>query len=1006
MNTVLSLRAILDSLVFGMSNIPGFSALSIPVFMSNYLFDLFSQFFAVLVIFALAIMSFDGLRRGKQSLREDLINLSLVIITVFVILNFKDESVTYGGTPSYGIVTLYAGLLEKGEDIADALTYALLYNTPTENQYSPNNKRPNASTPLKGIVGNSFFSVLFSNGEINKKALNDYLNEREKFIESQHSLLKVLFSQDSINTVMKNVFNFVKAPYVAAKAKKKRQGYVYGSGVMNIETTQLVRFYDKATDMGIPFDRTEQVIYTVTDGQTPDNSCMLISYYLPEQVENGNKIVIDFSNAGKVKNLINNLLSMKFSFILPDCKTVKSVEGPKELTYPFVLKDTLSSLHYFWDKIYKNMDAFYKNQNLKKMFIPDNEAKQWPVFLKELKTIADFYEEAAKLVENNFPVDAENKKEYALVFKNNKYLFFKQINRVKDSLAGILQKKRQIIVNTTKRGSDAQTYFFNQMNNLMGSYVKAIQTAFESAKLFAPKIFLNGQYGLNSGKVPESFSSAYRIASITATPYISLGTAVSLNFAKNNLVAFYNAVATAVDKIYNRIKGSFSYVFGANPDLGVTNVKDLLNKNNNLNSNKGESLNSLVKENYGYDGRVDLIYPWVRLPVSVNKEEFEQFLEDSKKAYQQRAISWVDLGYYFSALKAFTSDFIVFSTYALANGVFSKSSSITGESVEKAINLAAQYVNLYNRNYSDAAKTRIISDTIANTMTAISAIKAAAGSSLISSLTLGFLKYVKGGWIGLIIGAVVIFFKIMFFAAKIGATFLFYLLAVTLVLKFILVMLPALFWMIAVLNWFFKSALMIVMLPINVFLMFFKSRRQVFFQALWKLLAQMLTPVALVATFFVVIVFAVEVNLLIDVFIPFLNDNVIAYLFSDANIRSFIAQLAQREYSQAKELFHNGHWFLGALQYIKTFFVYHVAKAGAAVSNFFGATKGIVSILGIILFIIKTLIVFVVDFHLYMLFFKADDYIRETIGETFGVMTGMEGSIERLSGKFGVNRIT
>ena len=1006
---VFSLRNVLDSMVFGMSHVPGFSVLSIPVFISNYLFDLFSEFFLILTLFALAIMAFDGIRKGKQSLKEDAINLSLVIITVFLILQFKDKSVTYRHTSAYGIVTVYAGLLEKGEDIADALTYAMLFNSPGQGKYSPNGKRPNAKTPLSGIVGNSFFSFITSKGNINKEALNDYINERTRIIENQNSMIKKLFNQDSFDTVVKNTFNYARAAYVAMNGNKKPQAYMYlplSAAAKYNAKQEMINIYDKLVASGYPLDKATQIVYTITDGQTPKNECLFFDFAIPDK--NGN---INAINLTKIEGSINNFLNLKgFNYELPDCKSIPAqIGGDKGLTYPYILKNELESLAYFWGKIYDNLNNF-KNSNAGKIII-GKEINKWNTPLSIVKKLKNFYKQAANLVKNDFPSNANKKSQYNLIFKPDIGIEFGKSQNVKKALLAIFQQKQNIInsfKNNEKNAVSKNIEFINSMNVLLQKYLSAIKTAYHSALLLTPDNFLKGHWGIDSYMFPETFVKAYDTVSIIAVPYQAIGLTIATKDKGANVVNFYNDLVLVLNKLYQRINANdIGGSFGA---VDYTNIENDIKQKINSNifkGKKGPSLNSLVFKEYGYNPKVDLIFPDKKMQLNFNHRQVEDFLNNNANAYQNKKITWVDLGYYFAAIKAYTSNFIVFSTFALANNAFSKSANVSANALKQAINLAQEYTNSYNENFSDDAKTRKISESIANTMAFLTAVKGIKKGLSINSLGWIASGFVNGGPIlGFIMIIVVFLLKAMILGVKVGITFIFYLIAVTIVLKITMILLPAIFWMIAVINWFFKSAMMLIMLPINVFLMFFKSRRQVFFQALWKLLAQMLTPVALVSTFFVVIVFSVEINFLLNYFIPFLNDNVIVYFLSDEGMRHVINSIANSQYKEAEALSQGGHWFLATLQYIKTWFATETSEFISWAASRVGLTSAIVKILGIILLIIKTVIVFIINLTLYMLFFKADDYIREILGEVFGATTGFDGSMERIMGKFGINKIT
>jgi hypothetical protein len=948
-NLTLNLRSILDGMVFGMSHIPGFSALSVPVFISNYLFDFFSEFFLILTLFALAIMAFDGLRKGRQSLKEDAINLSLAIITVFTILQFKDKSVTYGDAPAYGIVTIYAGLLEKGEDIADALTYAMLFNSPHNGKYSPGKAIPTADTPLSGIVANSFFSFIVKNGEINNENLESFLKERKKIISGQEEKIQALLKQDDADKVLKNTFNIAKTFYISATALKHPQGY---SKIINADKVPLIT-------------------YSITDGQTATNNCV---FFTP----------LKHLSFDKISNKIDKMISFNyFKYITPGCKINEKLGSYKDLTYPYILSESLKSTAYFWNRIYKNLNA-YKSTKLGKTEIGEQK-KEYDAYLAKVKYMADFYNQAADMVDSQFPADSFKK--YPLIFSEKNIYSSQFLTGLQKALIVIWQKRNDLVEKYgNKNVSVSGSEFFADLNGLMSYYIGAIQATYKSQILFYPKIFFanNG----TEDKAPDAFVLAFNTADLVVEPYIvTAGITGTLNAGKN-LTTFYNSLINPVYNIYKRI----------NKKTKVDKTEEYVK--NNV---KEPSLTQLVKKEYGYDSKVDLIFPGKKLPLSANEEEIKKFYKDN--AYKNRKISWVDLGYYFSAIKAYTSNFIIFTTYALANNAFTDSGKVNGDAIRKVVNLANQYANAYNKNLSDSAKISEISESVANTLTLINAVKDVKNNigGMLGSFAAGF----ASGPVALFLAIGSILLKIIVFGFKTGFTFILAFLGITIILKFITILLPAGFWMVAVLNWFFKSAMMLILLPINVFLMFFKSRRQVFFQALWKLLAQMLTPVALVATFFVVIVFSIEIDFLLNYFIPFLNDNVLVYLLGDENIRNVVNNITHDQFAQAKQLMQAGgvkNFLLGVVQFWKAVGVGMAAKTGGWLVA--KMSPLIVKILGIVLLLIKTIIIFVIDIHLYMLFFRADDYIREVLGEVFGATTGFDSSMERIMGKFGVNKIS
>jgi len=1027
-----SLRNVLDAMVFGMSHIPGFSALSIPVFISNYLFDLFSQFFLILTLFALAVMAYDGLRRGKQSLKEDAINLSLVIITVFLILQFKDKSVKYGSSSAYGIVTVYSGLLQKGEDIADALTYAMLFNNPSSGRYAPGKAVPTANTPLEGIVENSFFSFIVKNGELDKEALKEYIRKREEHLKGQAKKFEILLKQKKEEEVFKNTFNIAHGFYIVANSNKNPQGVMFTPfGGANINDTTMMeksQLYEYTKGEGLPLDALVKVSYWINDGQTP-SQCILFTTKFKQEVKDKNnhishKPVFDFSNAKKIESLINDIVNLNyFDKKSISCDIPSSIGTYKDLAYPYILQKMYQGESFFWDTIYQNLTDFMKDDTGKAIIGAD--MPDWEKLTKEVETIRDFYKQAAEYIKNNAPID-KSISNYNLIFpvsndKNNVLRYniiskFSDLREVRKSLNIIFQDKLKLIQSYTGKNSSSEEDFINMINNtVLKDYLNAIDRAYNSLRLISPNVFLKRKI---PGEIPDVFKNSYQIVSTIITPYIAVAGSNAITLSNSNLVNLYNNLQENVYRIYTYINSNGIKSFGGTAAQGSDNkyFKTQLSNVTKNNKLKGKSLNDFVAEEYGYDPKIDLLFPGSKIPLSANTEKYKEYLK--KNSYSSKQITWVDLGYYFSAIKAYTSNFVIFSTYALANNAFSTSAKISGKEVEKAIEIANRYKQTYQKNFSDSAKMNTLTTDIANTLTIIKTVKELKNFSLVKGKKKAvMLKKLWG--MGFIKGFFVTLVKVVWdfikFGATIGITFVFVLILSTLIFKLIIIVLPAMFWMIAVLNWFFKSAMMLIMLPVNVFLMFFKSRRQVFFQALWKLLAQMLTPVALVATFFVVIVFSIEIDFLLNYFVPFLNDNIIAYIFSDEGMRRVVEKIVDQQYENTKQtISEGGFWgyISGAASYVKAWLTKvtlgsltaHIPFTDKTILSLVSAP--IVKILSFILLLFKTIIIFVIDLHLYMLFFRADDYIREVLGEVFGAATGFDSSMERIMGKFGANRIT
>lgn len=134
---------------------------------------------------------------------------------------------------------------------------------------------------------------------------------------------------------------------------------------------------------------------------------------------------------------------------------------------------------------------------------------------------------------------------------------------------------------------------------------------------------------------------------------------------------------------------------------------------------------------------------------------------------------------------------------------------------------------------------------------------------------------------------------------------------------------PAIFWFIAVMNWFFKSTMLIITFPLSIILLLFDSRTQ-FYRNLYSLLAQALVPMGLVITFFIIAQMSIIVDSSARKMIPFFDSNLVVksleqdirdsaysatHITEDDLLNSKIALNKQVDKFQETVKKNNPHWY-------------------------------------------------------------------------------------------------
>lgn len=108
-------------------------------------------------------------------------------------------------------------------------------------------------------------------------------------------------------------------------------------------------------------------------------------------------------------------------------------------------------------------------------------------------------------------------------------------------------------------------------------------------------------------------------------------------------------------------------------------------------------------------------------------------------------------------------------------------------------------------------------------------------------------------------------------AVKIGFSVAVWGYVATLLMDAILSFLPALIWMLGVMMWYIKTAIILSVLPLATFMLSFVNFQQ-FKSAVLTLIALMLAPIVMVVTFFVSTEISIILPILVDKFLPMIHD--------------------------------------------------------------------------------------------------------------------------------------
>jgi hypothetical protein len=304
----------------------------------------------------------------------------------------------------------------------------------------------------------------------------------------------------------------------------------------------------------------------------------------------------------------------------------------------------------------------------------------------------------------------------------------------------------------------------------------------------------------------------------------------------------------------------------------------------------------------------------------IKLDSLNEFMKQAGLNKEPRNISWVDLGFYYPFLKAYVSeDLNMF--IKLNSGVIENNIAEDGQ---KALTYA---IDIYENEEKSEANKKSIDDIngVANTVGVI------IGGVTAAKTALG--EVGKKSWLMRIpfVGQVVSVYSAAKVIVKGSLAYLFWSAAFTIMLILINYVLPALLWFMAIMSWYIKSALILALSPFIFLTIIFNDKRTIVTKYIFIIFGQALVPIALVIILFIIMEFSIIVEIALSSALPFLKG--ILSINTGIDILSGAESLLN------------------------------------------GLTDEI------IYWIYKLLMVFI-NTMLYFQFFKANEYIGETIGES------------------------
>jgi len=820
-----SLRQIFEVFTYGTGD-----TISFPVYVANYFFDILATLYPFFVIIAIVVGGYNIIKSSSssQAMKEYGIYLLVLLFFTYLMVNLKGPN-KYNGKETYTIIDLYASVLRTGEDLADSLTYNILFS---ENSYSAQNP-PKASAELDGYFENSNSLSIFQStnaqqiAEAKREARKNIYKGIQKLTKPPSNkyfkniifIKKVVLNKDvGLGWYEDIVLNKGKStsPSKILKSLADEPFIWYGSAVLSKRKGLYINNYTKASKLFY-------MSYSTTDiGTYPQTLKSIPSY--------GKDLVLNY------KGIISSIRKNVESF---------------------------------------NSGNFYQNSG-------DSPFKQNVLsYIEVLKTMEKQLSALAKVVYKPSPTNINN-------FEN--------------------------AINTTfqpKSGGINYMTLYQPFNEVMRKLSKDMQDVYSKLKVYDMGIGVDINVLNNIADEYKDIYSKFITNMDTAFAEVARG-------SKDNRLLFYSlAPSNVMLSAVNSIQDKSLYKIGPIADNKLNTAKKnflgpltYLDEYNKAADKTGKDLKSLADLTKNIDDK-------------------------------NRRISWVDLGFYYAYLKSYYAEYILYDTYLVLNGAYDEYIVTNADELRDKINIATQARN-YAKEYNDFEKQDKLITTAVSLYTALGAAKGisrAVKNSSESSSIMGKLYSIFTGAVTTVASAGVHFAKAY--------------VVVSIITNVIFILLPSILWMLAVLAWFFKTTIMISLVPINIFMIFFRNKTQAVMSMMFNLLGQALVPATMVVIYFLTMIFSTELEYVLDKFIPLLSP-----------------ELAGNYTGQVTSL----------------------------VDSWFDKIGGESSIREYIAFIMKTAIMILINTQLYLQFFRADDYVSEIIGErvSYGQTVSGEAIMNKL----------
>jgi hypothetical protein len=828
-NDDLSLRDIFDTFTIGDEN-----HLTLPVYISNYLFDVVATFYPYLAIFMFIVGSYMVIKSGsfKQGMKEQAISVFTILIALYLILSIPGFN-QYKNKNTYFIVDIYASVISLGEDLADSLAYNILYG---DDRFNSDNKPTTASKMDGFLESQKVIDKILAGDKTSAKDKRDMIaNYQSKIVDTG---LKELNKPLNKNSFIDMAMSF----YVVGKDSKTigyKEKILDVSKIKTIDSSALnTSFILYGSDLGDSDTWRQREMrddisiksYIELSGFSSSVHSKLfkpIYEYYSDISEGYTKIL-----SGIVGNLSNYRSKAK-----------EPKEIDKMIKAVTFMSDTMSAL----TGINKSGDLA-TFLNLKAKLDPNK--------------MGDYYG-MAKTFYDNIATD-----------------------NIPNELYGLYNL----------RNDRSKNVSVEQLNNIIKKYRDVIRHT-----MLVSRHLVTAVQSTDSSILNIAFKNTFRVIEFTTTKQYKDNATYTYNSLKSMFTQAINIVNRESKNMYSDITG-----IAYNTKKELTSLAQI-----------GEG-----KNNSGY----------------------------------ARKISWVDLGFYYSFLKSHYTENVIMSTYTAAQGLYDLDAKLSAEELKLKLDNIKDTTAYANKN-TDSEKIEKLTEVTAKSMAVIGALK---GIKFGFNATTGKVGKKKDGlWTkaknvlkaakGTVMSAATII------GSGVISGGLFYIMGAIIaqtVLGLIYIVMPAVFWMLAFLSWSVKTAVIIALIPMNIFLLVFRSKTQAVISSFFNLVGQAMVPVVMVAIFFIVMTFAIQLDVVFDKFIPLLS--------SSNALTGFSTDIGFID-NTFDYLFNQAIWF------------------------------------------IKVIILLIINTQLYMQFFKADEYVSEVIGER--ISTGGNINAGEVMGKMKMNQV-